>query len=260
MVTDTQSSTNSGANSANNSTTPALRLEDLVPVRSRVSWGAILAGSVLSLALYFLLTLLGGAIGLSISGNTNFNTLSIGAAIWAIVITSLCLFAGGYTASQLTTGENRQEAVVYGLLVWAVVFAMLLWLMATGVRAGFNAMVGVATAGAAAGGVTARNTTPEDWEEMARRVGFTQQQIEEARQRVREAPERIREAADDPATRERVRESAREAGEAATRVTWFTFLGTLISMVAAMLGGYLGAGPTFRLFANTSNRPTTGTR
>jgi type VI protein secretion system component VasF len=91
-------------------------------------------------------------------------------------------------------------------------------------------------------------------------VGFTQQQIEEARQRVREAPDRIREAADDPATRQRAQESAREAGEAAARVTWFTFFGTLISMVAAMLGGYLGAGPTFRLFATSANRATAGTR
>jgi methyl-accepting chemotaxis protein len=245
MATDTNSGTNASTYSGNSS--PVVRMEDLIPVRSRVSWGAILAGSVLSLALYFLLTLLGGAIGLSISGNTNFSTLSVGAAVWAIVITSVCLFVGGFTASQLTTGENRQEAIVYGLLVWAVVFAMLLWLMATGVRAGFNAMVGVATAGAAVGDATARNTSQQDLEQAARRFGFTQEQINEARQRVREAPERIREAADDPATRQRAEETAREAGEAATRVTWFTFFGTLISMFAAMLGGFMGAGPTFRL-------------
>ena len=45
----------------------AVHAEDLVPVRSRISWGAIVAGSVLALALYFLLTLLGGAVGLSVS-------------------------------------------------------------------------------------------------------------------------------------------------------------------------------------------------
>ena len=37
--------------------------EDLIPVRSRITWGAILAGSVLALSLYFLLALLGGAVG-----------------------------------------------------------------------------------------------------------------------------------------------------------------------------------------------------
>ncbi len=42
---------------------------DLLPVHSRVSWGAITAGSVIALAMYFLLTLLarGGAIGFTLT-------------------------------------------------------------------------------------------------------------------------------------------------------------------------------------------------
>lgn len=39
---------------------PRVDVEDVVPVQSRISWGAILAGSALALALYFLFTLLGG--------------------------------------------------------------------------------------------------------------------------------------------------------------------------------------------------------
>jgi len=231
--------------------------EDLMPVRSRVSWGAVIAGSVMALALYFLLTLLGAAIGFSISSSMSAESVSIAAAIWAIAVTSLCLFLGGYVASQFTVGENKTEAAMYVLLVWAVVFAMLLWLMATGVRAGFNAMVGVATTASAAANAVAQNTNQGDWEAMAQRAGYSQQQINELKQKAKDAPAQARQAAEDPATRQKAEAAAREVSEAATTVTWYTFLGTLVSMIAAALGGYVGAGPTFRLVRTHHMRTTT---
>ena len=227
----------------------AAEAEDIVSVRSRISWGAIAAGSVLALALYFLLTLLGGAIGFSISDKTSAQGLGVAAAVWAIVVTAACLFAGGFVASQLTVGENKREAAAYGLLVWALVFAMLLWLRATGVKAGFNAMVGVATTGAAVGDTVAKTTTQGNWEELARKGGVEQSQIDAWKQKANTAPADARATVEDPATKQRMDQAARDAGDAATRVTWYTFLGTLISMVAAAAGGYIGAGPTFRLFA-----------
>ncbi|MDY3562421.1 hypothetical protein R5W23_003887 [Gemmata sp. JC673] len=230
-------------------------VEDLAGVRSRISWGAILAGSVLAVALYFLLTLLGGAIGFSVSDKFGGRTIGIAAAVYAIVVTAFCLFAGGFVASQLTTGENKREAAMYGLLVWAAVFAMLLWLMASGVKAGFNSMVGVATAGGNVADVAAKNVSQADAEEAARRFGFTQQQIDEVKAKAKSAPADARAAAEDPANRQRAEDAAREAGDVATRVTWYSFLGTLVSMLAAAAGGYAGAGPTFRLFAVPTVRP-----
>lgn len=227
--------------------------EDLVPVRGRISWGAILAGSVLALSLYFLLTLLGGAIGFSISGSTSAQTVGVAAAVWAIIVTAACLFVGGFVASQLTTGENKREAAMYGLMVWAVVFAMLLWLMATGIKAGFNAMVGVATAGSTVVDTAAKNTTQGDWEAAAQKAGVPADRINEWKEKAKNAPADARAAIEDPANKQKAEAAARDAGEAATKVTWYTFLGTLVSMLAAMAGGYAGAGPTFRLFA-TPNR------
>lgn len=224
-------------------------VEDLVGVRSRISWGAIVAGSVLALALYFLLTLLGSAIGFSVSDKFEGRNIGAGAAVYAVLVTAACLFAGGVVASQFTAGENKREAAMYGLLVWAAVFTMLLWLMATGVKAGFNTMVGVATAGSAAVDTAAKNVTQADAEEAARKFGFSQQQIDEVKQRARNAPADAKAAVEDPANQARAQEVAREAGEVATRVTWWAFLGTLVSMLAASAGGYVGAGPTFRLFA-----------
>ena len=138
---------------------------------------------------------------------------------------------------------------MYGLLVWAVVFAMLLWLMASGVRAGFNAMVGVATAGC--GG---RRDGPEH-DPGGLGGGGPAGRVHPAADRRREAagkdaPAEARQAAEDPATRQRAEEAARQAGEVATRVTWYTFLGDAgLDAGRGRGGGYVGAGPTFRLFA-----------
>jgi len=232
---------------------------DLLPVHSRVSWGAITAGSVIALAMYFLLTLLGGAIGFTLSDYAQAETIGTMTAVWAIAVTAVCLYMGGFVASQLTTGENRAEAMVYGLLVWAVVFAMLVWLMATGVRAGFNAMLGVATAGTTIAETATRNMSQEDMEAAARRFGFDQSQIDAVKERARNAPAEARQAAEDPATREKVNAVAREVGEKATKVTWYTFLGVVISMLAAAIGGYIGSGPNVRVFG-TAVRPVTATR
>ena len=231
-------------------------VEDLLPVRSRISWGAIAAGAVLALAVYFLLTLLGGAVGLSVSDKFDGRNIGIAAALYAIAVTAVCLFAGGFVAAQLTTGENRREAGMYGLMVWAVVLAMLLWLTASGVRAGFSTMVGVATAGSTAAGAGGQNVSQADFEEYARRAGYTQQQIDDLKSRVKNAPADAKAATEDPATKARVEQTARDAGEVATRVTWYTFLGTLVSMLAAVAGGLTGAGPSLRLFAAPVVRST----
>ena len=241
-------------------------VEDVLPVGSRISWGAILAGAVLALALYFLLTLLGAAIGLSVSDDASAGSLGTGAAIWAVLVTALCLFVGGYAASHFTVGEDKVEAAVYGALVWAVVFAMLLWLMASGVRAGFGAMVGVATAGGAAVGSVAdaipgdalsadalSGLTAADVEQFARDAGVDQAQIDQMKQ---SADEFAAEARDPAARREaraaaekQVDQAADRVGQAATTAAWWAFGGTLISMLAAIGGGFVGAGPRFRLFA-----------
>lgn len=207
-----------------------IHAEDVLPVRSRISWGAIVAGSVLALAVYFLLTLFGSAIGLSIYGNVSDRSLTIGAVVWAILVTAGCLFLGGVVASNLTTGENKMEGVMYGLLVWAVVFAMLIFMLARGAQTGFSAMMGMANASAESGAT---------WEDVARRSGVPQAEIDRMRATIPEGTAQAREAM---------------TAENATKAAWYSFFGTLISMIAAALGGLVGAGPTLRLFTIRTER------
>src|SRR5262245_23668470 len=121
-----------------------IHAEDVYGVRSRVSWGAIVAGAFVALAVYGLLRLLRAAPGLSVSGRAPGDKLAEGVAVWAIVTALAAMFLGGWVASQLTAGESKTEAVVYGVLVWGLMFTMLLGFMAAGASMGLNAMIGLA--------------------------------------------------------------------------------------------------------------------
>jgi hypothetical protein len=211
-------------------------VEDVWPVRSRVGWGAIFAGAVVALASYLILTLLGGATGLTVGNQVASETIATGAAIWAIIATVAALFLGGWVTSQCIARENKSEAVIHGVIMWGVVLFMILWLVSSGMRAGFSAMWGVATFTTAA----AENTRVEDWEAAAQRSGVSQDQIAQWKQSAQQAPQNVAEAVRDPQNQE-------AAMEYATQASWYTLLGTVLSMAAAVGGSLLGAGPTFRL-------------
>ncbi len=206
-------------------------VEDVRSVGTRISWGAIVAGCVLALALLFLLTVLGSAVGVSVSDRVEPANLRLGAVLWAIVTTCAALFVGGMVVSQFTVGENKWEAVVYGIIMWALLIALLLGLSAAGVRAGFNTLV--AMAGIADG------TAPADWEASARRAGVPVDQIQEWRKRLEDRAER---PAHDAGS-----EARQTDPQAVRRVTWYAFGGIWVSMLAAAAGTLVGAGPTFRL-------------
>jgi len=217
-------------------------VEDVTGVRSRVSWQAILAGAIVSLAIYLVLTLLGTAIGLSVSDRVDGRSIGVGAAIYAVIVTALSLFAGGMVASQMTAGENKREGALYGLFVWASVLAMLLFLLAGGVKAGYAAMVGAATVANAADDAATRHTTQADVEDALRRANYNQQEVDQFKDRVKNAPADAKSAAENPANQQAAR-------EAATKAAWYSVAGAILSLAAAIGGGYVGAGPRFRLFA-----------
>src|ERR1700730_4283341 len=90
------------------------RPEDLVSVGSRISWGAIFAGAVLALGLYSLFSIVGGAVGLSISERVDQSPLKTATMAWALLTLLVAIFAGGAVTSQFTVGESKTEAMLYG--------------------------------------------------------------------------------------------------------------------------------------------------
>jgi ABC-type transport system involved in multi-copper enzyme maturation permease subunit len=226
-----------------------IQTEDVLPVRSRVSWGAIFAGTVVALASYLLLSVLGVALGLSFSAQLGERELGIGATAWAVVTTLLSLFLGGCIASLCTVGENKGEAVIYGIIVWGTVFAMLLWLMASGIRVGFNALIGIASTPVAQQFAQQASALSDA---DLRAAGFTDEQItnfrnqfEQLRNRSQNLPQQMRQAAEDPR---------------ATAAAWWTFGGLFLSMLAAVGGALAGSGPTLHLAAVRMRSTVLGTR
>ena len=206
-----------------------VQAQDVLPVRSRVSFSAIFAGAVVALALSLLFHMLGLALGLSVINRVADNTLSTGALVWAIAMTLVALFAGGYVTSRCSVGETHTEAGIYGVIMWGVVFAMLLWLMTAGTRMGLTAIMGVAN------NANAERFSDADF----RAAGFSEDQIassrpqfDKLRTRLDNLPAELRSAAEDP----RARSAA-----------WWTFAGVLLSMLASVAGAVVGAGPEFVL-------------
>src|SRR4051794_25648231 len=118
---------------------------DHISVRSRVSWASIIAGAMVALSIYVLLTLLGVALGIEAAVRGADTNLGAGTAIYSIVTLLLAMFFGGWATSRLAVGESKLEAVLYGVILWGVLFMGLVWLLGTGVRIGFGGMVGLAS-------------------------------------------------------------------------------------------------------------------
>lgn len=187
---------------------------DFFAVRSRVSWSALFAGAVVALSTFLLLSVLGAAIGLSVN-DAGSDGLGWGATIWAIVTTLISLFLGGWLATQCTAGENTTEGIMYGVIHWGLVFAILAILTASGLSAGFNSMLGVA------------NVVSDQ----------SQANIEQMTQGMTDLS---------PEQRARLEENLQSTfnSENASEAAWWTFAGMALSMLASVAGATAGAGPS----------------
>ncbi len=111
--------------------------------RYRVSWGAVLAGSVLALVTYLALSTLGTAIGLSALDLAHesrpFEGFSTGAFVWLLVSTLVSVFVGGYVAGLFAVSRGA----LHGLLSWAITTLLTVWLLAGAVGGVLSATTGV---------------------------------------------------------------------------------------------------------------------
>jgi len=90
----------------------------------RISWGAVLAGTLTTLALMFLLNILGLGIGLTtidpLTESDPFAGLGIGTAIWWILSNVAALFTGGLVAARMSGYTSNLDGALHGFLTWAL--------------------------------------------------------------------------------------------------------------------------------------------
>lgn len=246
-----------------------LTAPDILSVKSRVSWGAIAAGAMIALAIYFLLTLLGLAVGLELrTRREGSEYLGIAAGLWAIITLLFSMFIGGWATSRLAVGETQGEAFLYGIILWGVLFVGMIWMAGQGVKVGFGAMMGLASgavtmtdedpAGAADRGAVSSlirryndqfggDKFVDDLTKMgverdqAQKIrDLAKQKIEAAKNDEAGLPGQIDAAANDPA----VRQTAEQAVALTRQALWYTLVGVIVSMLAVVLGALSGSGAT----------------
>jgi hypothetical protein len=208
--------TNGEARLADAEVRTALRPRDLVSVGSRVSWQAILAGLAVTVATYVCLMLLAVAVGASTVDHVQNRTFATGAAIVGIVTLLASLILGGFVTSRLSTGETAGEAVVYGVLLWAALFFVML-LTGTNLGSNFGLMPRVAQQPGAV---------------------------------ARPAPDLAAANAQGPGAEALARGEQLVADMDPVALAWWSFGGMVLSVLAAIAGSVLGAGPelVFRPF------------
>ncbi len=104
----------------------------------RISWGAVLAGAAIVIAVQVSLSLLGFGIGLSTvdlaAGDTpQATSFGLGAGIWWVISNLVALVVGGYVAARLSGMPLRGDGIIHGVLTWAVTLLITIYLLTTGV-------------------------------------------------------------------------------------------------------------------------------
>jgi ABC-type transport system involved in multi-copper enzyme maturation permease subunit len=178
----------------------------------RVRWGAILAGLVTALSTLVLLSVLGLAVGLSAyDPGDQLGNFGMGASIWGIISTITAFILGGWVAARSAAVGGRSNALLNGIMVWAVTIPLILYMIGSGVGSVLNMATDVAAAGASA---VTDAVNPADASAAADAAQAQAQQV-------------------DPAT-------IQAATENASGSAWGTLVALLLGLAAAAIGGVLG--------------------
>lgn len=165
-----------------------VRVDHHSPVVSRrISWGGVIAGVVVALALQIVLNLLPMSFGLTFIGPDSAgsgSTIAWTTGILYLLMTALALFCGAFVAARLSNIPKASTGMLHGFLVWSlsVIVGTLGLSYAT---AGIAGQVGQALQGAvaAAGQIPIQKMVPEDVKQQMASLDINLENIrQEARQ------------------------------------------------------------------------------
>jgi hypothetical protein len=151
-------------------TSVGLQTDDVRTVLlNKISWGAVIAGVVVSLVAHLILNMIGIGVGASTvdvaaADNPAASSFSIGAAIWWTVSGIIAAVLGGYTAGRLSGKPKNATASWHGLVTWALTTLMIFWLLSSavgGILGGiYNTVSGAIGSVGSAAGTAAQSAAP----------------------------------------------------------------------------------------------------
>ncbi|BCQ29066.1 hypothetical protein NK8_72560 (plasmid) [Caballeronia sp. NK8] len=193
----------------------------------RISWGAVIAGVILSLIAYLILTVLGTAIGASVLSPLTqpdpSRGFAFGSGAYMIVMTVIAVFVGSYFAGRCAPVLGW----LHGLLAWAVMIIAMAYGATSLMGSAVSAVGSVASTGATA--VAAASPSAASGTMM----GSLKAQVQGA---VASATA----MASSPQAEADTRQAADTAARGVARASWFSFAALLVGMIIAIVSG--GAG------------------
>lgn len=205
--------------------------QGVLPVRNRVQWGPIIAGLVSALTLFILLTILGIGIGASVlEPREAGREAGAFATIWGAVSIIVAFFVGGWIAAKTSAVGGGFGGLMNGLLVGAAGILLVVWLTSTGLGNLFGLL----------------SSNIGDIANLATNVA----------QQEGVSPEEAQEEAEGAATQVQDQIAQVDPNEAFTAVrngAIGTFLGMLLPLIAATVGGYLGHNTRYELATGSGN-------
>lgn len=126
-----------------------INLQNKFPKISRISWGAIFAGTLTAIVVAFLLNVLGLGIGLTtIDPMTEANPLhglGTGTIVWWGISNLAALFMGGMVAGRMSGLPSNSDGGLHGFLAWGLYLILSLYLVTSTVGGIFNGMASAAS-------------------------------------------------------------------------------------------------------------------
>lgn len=192
-------------------TEPTSATRAVVDYHDRVRWGPIIGGLVVALTTQLILSALFAAIGAdTVAGSGRPRTISPNIAgnvgIWSAIGLLISLFTGGWFTTRCCGPMNRSTAILNGAILWATTLALGSWLIASGVSGAF----GLATTAASnAAGVISNQV--QGGVNLPQGTGNV-------------SPE-----------------EARQIADATARSLWWFVFGSLLGLLASIIGAIAGA-------------------
>ncbi|WP_250477475.1 YrzE family protein [Caballeronia sp. INML1] len=139
----------------------------------RLSWASIIAGVILSMVVYLIMSVLGTAIGASLlspmSKPDPLHGFGFGSGVWVIVTTVLAVFVGSYYAGRCAPVLGW----LHGLLSWAVMTLLIVYGMTSLITGAVSTAGSVAATTAPQAEQTARETADTAARGVARASWFS---------------------------------------------------------------------------------------
>lgn len=193
---------------------------------AHVSWGAILAGTVVVLVVQLTLAMLGLGIGLYSMdpGEGPTAGLGIGALVWWVVSAIIALFLGGWVASRLSGIQTKTDGMLHGFVTWGLTSLVTVALLTTTVGTIIGGGMSLIQGAGAAAGQTAQ-ISPELKEQLENQL---RQYFPDRQPQV------------SPEQKQELQEKADQAKEGAAKGALGTFVMLVLGGLAAAFGGAAG--------------------